>query len=441
MRGEPGGPGPLGASARTSARLRAPCPPHEVLVIPFGRRIAIIGAGGVGACAALELAARGHRIDLYERTSQAVGQASFVNEGKIHLGFLYAVDTSLRTSAQMIEGALAFEEYLRRWIPFTAADVASTPFHYCVHRGTLLDADRLVAHYERCAALYRERASATGRDYLGLGVGSGFAQLKREEYGDWLDTRYFDAVFRTTEHAVDPRAIALALRAAVAAEPRIALHTGHRVVGVRGKRGGFRVRFEHEGEVREESCTDVVNASWAGRLSIDRALGIVPPHGWLHRYKFGHRVQIALAPDAVPSFTCVQGPFGDIVNFGRLGMFLSWYPVGRTGLSADETPPDWHGSYTPEQRRDVFARSFAEWRTRCPRLDALGVERAPVDANGGVIYALGDSDVDDRKSRLHDRFEIGIQSRGRYHTIDTGKYTLVPWWGVRIADRVESAAA
>jgi hypothetical protein len=137
----------------------------------------------------------------------------------------------------------------------------------------------------------------------------------------------------------------------------------------------------------------------------------------------------------------VQGPFGDIVNFGASGLFVSWYPIGRTGMSSAEVPPDWHGSYTREQRRDVFERSLAEWRRRCPQLRGLGLQDAPVDANGGLIYALGDSDVDDRTSRLHDRFEIGIQSRGRYHTVDTGKYTLVPWWGVRVADRVESCGA
>jgi hypothetical protein len=411
------------------------------VVIPTERRIAIIGAGGVGACAALELAARGHRIDLYEQASQPVSQASFVNEGKIHLGFLYAVDASLRTSAQMIEGALVFEDHLRRWIPFTAAEVASTPFHYGVHRGTLLDTDRLVAHYERCAALYRERAHATGRDYLGLGVGSSFAQLKEEEYAEWLDPSHFEAVFRTTEYAVDPRAIARQLRAALTAEPRIALHLDHRVDAVLPTRRGFRVLAMHGGQTRADACTDVVNASWSGRLPIDRALGIVPPHGWLHRYKFGSRVSIPLASDDVPSLTCVQGPFGDIVNFGASGLFVSWYPIGRTGMSSSEVPPDWHRAYTREQRRDVFDRSFAEWRRRCPRLGELGVENAPVDANGGVIYALGDRDVDDRTSRLHDRFEIGIQSRGRYHTVDTGKYTLVPWWGVRVADRVESCGA
>jgi hypothetical protein len=394
----------------------------------------------VGACAALELAARGHRVELYEQADQAVARASFVTEGKIHLGFLYAVDASLRTAAQLIDGALAFEEYLRSWIPFTAAEVASTPFHYCVHRGTLLDAERLAGHYQRCAALYRERASATGRDYLGLGVGSHFAELKRAEYEEWLDPAYFHAVFRTSEHGVDPRAIAVALRAALAAQPLISLRLAHRVESVRAERGGYRVRFAHAGRVAEEPCTDVVNASWAERLAIDRAFGIVPPYRWLHRYKFGHRVHLPLAPDAIPSFTCVQGPFGDIVNYGRSGMFLSWYPVGRTGKSTAEVPPDWHSAYTPEQRRDVFDRSHAEWRRRSPRLRALDLERAPVDPNGALIYALGENDVDDRSSRLHDRFEIGIQSRGRYHTVDTGKYTMVPWWGMRVADRVEAAA-
>ncbi len=405
------------------------------------RHVAIIGAGGVGACTALELASRGHRVDLYEEMPEAVSRASFVNEGKIHLGFLYAVDESLRTASQLIEGALVFEENLRRWIPFTAADVASTPFHYCVHRGSLRDAEQLTTHYQRCAARYRERARATGRDYLRLGVGSRFTQLKEEEYADWLTPEYFSAVFRTTEHAVDPRAIARSLREALAVEPRITLRPEHRVEGVRPVRGGYRVRFVHDGATREEHCTDVVNASWHGRLPIDRPLGIEPPEPWLHRYKFGNRLHVRLSAGALPSCTCVQGPFGDIVNFPGRGLFLSWYPVGRTGSSTAETPPDWHSAYTPEQRREVFERSLAQWQRRCPPLRAPEITGAPVDPEGAVIYALGATDVDDGDSRLHDRFEIGIQTRDRYHSVDTGKFTLVPYWAMRVANRVEGLGA
>ena len=167
--------------------------------------------------------------------------------------------------------------------------------------------------------------------------------------------------------------------------------------------------------------------------------GIVPPHGWLHRYKFGHRVQIALAPEVDP-LPHVRA--GTVRRHRQLRpspdrpCLLPGGPhrdVERRGLR-----PTGMRSYTPEQRRDVFARSLAEWRQRSPRLrGARPRAGAPVDANGGLIYALGASDVDDPDSRLHDRFEIGIQSRGRYHSVDTGQPMVVPWWGVRVADRVE----
>jgi hypothetical protein len=405
------------------------------------RRIAIIGAGGTGACAALELASRGHEVDLFERRAQAVSEASFVNEGKVHLGLIYALDARLRTAAWMIEGALAFEENLRRWIPFRAADVVSTPFHYCVHRGSLLEPDSLARHYERCAALYREKAAACGRDYLGLGEGCAVARMKEEEYEALVDPAYFTAVFRTTERAVDPRAIAERLRRALAGEPRIRLHARHRVLGVEPRpRGGFRLAIETGGDRIEETFTDVVNAGWYERLGIDRPLGIAPPRRWSHRYKFGHRVAIRPRADAIPSCTVVQGPFGDIVNFGARGLFLSWYPIGRTGMSTDEVAPDWHTAYSPEERLDVYRRSLAEWRKRCARLADLPDGPDRVDPAGGVIYALGTTDVDDESSELHHRYEIGIQSRGRYHSVDTGKYTLVPYWGLRVADRVEGIA-
>ena len=404
------------------------------------RRIAIIGAGGAGACAALELASRGHDVEVFEKTELAVSQASFINEGKIHLGFIYAKDSSCRTAFQMIDGALEFEENLRRWIPFSAKQVTSRPFHYCVHRGSLLDAAALAGHYERCTAYYRDAAGATGRDYLGLGTGSRVVRLKKAEYAGMLNPDYFTAVFKTTEYAVDPRAIAVQLREALAAEPRIEVRTRHTVLGVQEDRhGGYRVSVEHAGTRFEERFSDVVNAAWYQRLPIDRPMGIVPPGRWLHRYKFGNRVSVPLGAEQIPSCTCVQGPFGDIVNFGSRGLFVSWYPIGRTGMSTAEVPPDWEEAFSPEQRREIFQRSFAEWKRRCAALGELRFEDAAVDADGGVIYALGTTDVDDGRSKLHDRFEIGIQSKGRYHTVDTGKFTLVPYWGLRIADRVEGA--
>jgi glycine/D-amino acid oxidase-like deaminating enzyme len=404
-------------------------------------RVALIGAGGAGSCTALELARRGHDVELFERHDEAVSQATFACEGKIHLGLIYAKDASFATARQMIEGSLAFESLLQRWLPFRASDICSTPFYYGVHRGSLMRPEALKRHYRRCADYYDDRAGQLGLDYLGLGVGCRTRLLSESEYPEGVDPAPLEALFETTEHAIDPRALAVGLRAALATEPRIRLRLRQRVTAIEPvSGGGYRVFFEHEGRCESERFSDVANTSWYERLPLDRPMGILPRGRYSHRYKFGHRIALSVTPDRIPSLTYVQGPFGDVVNFGANGLFLSWYPIGRTGMSTDEVPPDWHDRYTRAERLDVFDRSFEAWRKRCPALTTLPFTPEQVDPHGGVIYALGTTDVDDAGSSLHKRHEIGIQSVGRYHSLDPGKFTLVPWWASKLADRIEAAA-
>ena len=106
-------------------------------------------------------------------------------------------------------------------------------------------------------------------------------------------------------------------------------------------------------------------------------------------------------------------------------------------MSEEQVPPNWEDTYTLEYRQAVFSRSFEEWKKRCNSLQELEFSTGDVDPSGGVIYALGTEDVDRQSSRLHNRFEVGMQSQRGYHTVDSGKYTLTPYWGVAIADRVE----
>ena len=82
--------------------------------------IAIFGAGILGTCTALELADRGHRLTVFERNAEPLSEASLYNEGKLHLGFVYAADPSFRTAERMIRGAAQFMDVLGRWIPRAA---------------------------------------------------------------------------------------------------------------------------------------------------------------------------------------------------------------------------------------------------------------------------------------------------------------------------------
>jgi hypothetical protein len=84
----------------------------------------------------------------------------------------------------------------------------------------------------------------------------------------------------------------------------------------------------------------------------------------------------------------------------------------------------------------VFARSFETWRGYCPKLGDLAFVDDAVDPASGVIFAWGETDIDDPKSRLHARYEIGVASMGGYHSVNTGKYTMVPYLAAKAAERV-----
>lgn len=78
-------------------------------------RVAVIGAGLTGVLVALNLAERGCDVTLFERSSELTGGASYGNEGKIHLGYVYAMDSSLRTAHTMLRGAEVFRREVARW--------------------------------------------------------------------------------------------------------------------------------------------------------------------------------------------------------------------------------------------------------------------------------------------------------------------------------------
>jgi hypothetical protein len=55
-------------------------------------------------------------------------------------------------------------------------------------------------------------------------------------------------------------------------------------------------------------------------------------------------------------------------------------------------------------------------------------ELKDVTVKGGVIVARGKTDIYDPASELHRRFEIGVTSTGRFHSIDPGKLTMAPYF-------------
>jgi len=77
-------------------------------------RVGVLGGGLQGCCVALSLAQHGIDVTLFDRNDKLLSRAAVANEGKIHLGYMYANDSSCSTARMMMRGALAFAPFFAR---------------------------------------------------------------------------------------------------------------------------------------------------------------------------------------------------------------------------------------------------------------------------------------------------------------------------------------
>ena len=401
-------------------------------------RVAVIGGGLQGAGIALELSLRGASIDLFEKSDACLNRASLQNEGKIHLGFIYAKDSALSTARLMIEGGLQFEPIIERWLDARLpAGLASSPFYYLVHRDSLMESDALGAYYRAVSSLIREAAAEPGRSYFGFDASASIRRLCPNEQAGMVDSELVTAIFHTPERAIDPQPIADLLRARIHEEKRINICEKTSVIRVGVEPDEVTVTAEGPAGIIKRRYDHVVNASWESRLAIDATAGIPPIGEWSFRVK--HFLRIRAAPPSLnpPSATIVLGGFGDAVQYGTGDLFLSWYPVGRRGWSSELTPPLWPLPLGEPARSEVRTGIYQGLCRIMPWLSHLSADAVDgSEVNGGIIYALGATDVNDPGSQLHQRARVGPRSYGRYHSVDTGKYSLAPLFAKIVAGRI-----
>lgn len=400
--------------------------------------VAVLGAGLLGVCAALEIAERGVPVHVFERNDSPLAEASYWTEAKLHLGFVYAADPSRRTAVQMLRGAFSFGDSLSRWIDRkTLESLLSPGFDYLVHRDTLVPPDAVERHFASVAELFAEVRGHAGGDYPGYDGGPLYRRLTASEIAERYNPSVVLDGYATEERGIDSWVVAAHLRSALAAHPRITLRTGCRVVGVNDTESGFQVELGGEPRRRDGPYRSVVNALWANRLLIDARRGRHPGRRWLNRFKLGVNYRIDPQRSCVPTMTLLLGRFGDTVFYPTGRAYISWYPAGMIGMESRLQEFVWPeilgGADLAAVRRDTVDALAAI----CPavaELDAGALE--PPITDGGAIFAWGETDIDDPNSVLHQRFAVGVHSDGAYHTVDTGKYTLGPMFAQEVADRI-----
>jgi glycine/D-amino acid oxidase-like deaminating enzyme len=387
-------------------------------------RVAVLGAGLQGACVAMDLAAGGADVDIYDRHPDSMMGASLNNEGKVHLGYVYANDRTLRTAETMVEGAATFGPLLERWLGVSMTRFPiSTPFNYAVHRDSLLSADEVEIHLKRTHHAVAERIR--GGDYFGVDLDRAPERLSPRELEADYDPEVVPAVFRTPEIGIEPAGLAELVRARIADDPTITSRFETEVLGVRVDGEKLVVDSSTRGFTESSDYDHVVNALWGGRLVVDATMGIFPERPWLFRVK--HYLVSGSPEVRIPSTTIVLGPFGDILDYGDGTVYLSWYPSGMQGKSSELAIPESLRSLSPAAEGRIRDGIVSGLSTIVPRVGTLSAELVRgADLRGGLIFAWGESDIDDAESGLHHRHAIGPRSFGRYHSVDTGKLTTAP---------------
>lgn len=399
----------------------------------------VIGAGLTGSGIALELARRGKSVVLVEQDDVPMNRASLRNEGKIHLGLIYAGDGSGNTGRQQLKGSLCFHPILRSWLGDSVDKIElSTPFVYLVANDSLLSPEQLEHHYQSLEAEYLEIISEHPHlNYLGHKPEWLARSVPLDTLRHTFNIRQFKKAFSTNERAVNTDDLAREITAAINRSDEINFIPRIKVVDIIAHQDAYTIlgKLSNGDDYLEVKAKTVFNAAWDQRLHLDSLAGIVNPSDWVHRLKYRVIASIPQDSERSPSATIVLGAYGDVVIRNK-SAFLSWYPSGMTGWSHDLAPPaDWDlvcKRFASDPKSELIGREIlAQTLQWYPSL--LGSNIMTIDA--GAIFAYGRSDIHHLESKLHDRSCIGVRANNNFFSIDPGKLTTAPMYAVEAVEQ------
>jgi len=400
--------------------------------------VGVLGGGLQGCCVALALAERGAKVTLFDKNNDLLSRAAVANEGKIHLGYMYAGDPTLSTAKMMMAEALAFAPFLERYLGRRAQSFSvSNPATYLVHRDSQHSPEHVCAYLRTVHGLVNEAAEKRTEAYFGKDLNAPLKVLSATEREAEFNPATVLVAVSTPEIAINPVLLAQAMKDRVASHTRIEVRCNHTIIGAEQERGSIAVLTEGGAEPSRHRFDHVVNALWDGRFALNESLGHRANRPWLHRLKYGVSFRLPVKAKSPPSATVVLGPFGEVVSYGDGLIYLTWYPVCLQAISTAVSPPQWDTYPAEPLRSRLLKETFSAVSEIVSSLRAIDPEKIPeATVKGGAIVAWGKTDIYDPESELHRRFEIGVTTDGSFHSVDPGKLTMVPYFAEVCAERI-----
>ncbi len=402
------------------------------------KRAIVLGAGIQGVSVALGLQQRGYAVTLIDKAPDCLLRASLRNEGKIHMGFVYANDPSFKTSMLMLRASLAFSGLLDEWtgMEIDWRALSSYPFVYVIARTSMVAPDRLLQSYEKLQCEYEVLLKQEGGSYLGQRPASIWEPFSADHLHRWINEKFAVCGVQTVETSLELEGFRRVMLAAIARSGAIESCFNSSVESVMRTPQGFRVEGSRtDGTTWDRQADIVVNCLWDGRLKLDEHMGICPQRKWVYRLKYRLLGTLPRTLTSLPSMTIVLGPYGDVVRYPHAKTYISWYPACMRGWTDGvRVPQEWEphcaGDVESSEASCIAKDALAGFEQVVPGMDQTDIE--VVDA--GVIFSWGKTDIDDPTSELHERFHVGVHCYDGYFSIDTGKFTCAPLFAQQLLD-------
>jgi len=378
----------------------------------------VIGGGSLGSLIALRLSNIKMNVEIFESKSELFKGASYLGEGKIHLGYTYglAQDSSLE---QLIESAFNFTEIVESSLCKTIdwGSITSIPFTYNVAQDSLMSPHMFINHSQKIMKIIKEKIHL--QSYLGTYFQKNI-EIKRISGNS----------FTTSERAVDIEKLKEIIITELQTRDNINIHLNQEISLIETDISNKYSLYSKTVRIKEK-FDYIINCTWAKRFLLDRLFFSNLPE-FNYRTKLYVSAKTKLQEAAI---TTILGKYGDLVIYNTGRLYASDYLAGLTSFVNGNSTVHEERESLPEElitkHWNYFKHRFSHY---VPELD----EVTNITTFERTVVAQGDSDIDQIGSGLHDRSPYYIARKGNYISALGTKFTTVPQLAKKIVDGISS---
>jgi hypothetical protein len=377
---------------------------------------AIIGGGSLGTLLALQLSNLGFNVCVFEKNQELLKGASYLGEGKIHLGYTFGLADEA-SILSFIESAFSFKPIFENALNHNIewSQIISSPFVYKVDENSIITIEHFIKHASNILRLIKN-----------INDNDSYLNIDRNEVMRFH--RISERNFLTGERALDVVLLSSLIKNELNKRSNISVLLNQNVESVKINSANKYAITTPLGN-SDEDFDYVINCTWNNRNILDKNF-VEPVEDFNYRTKLYVSATTNLEEFAM---TTVLGKFGDLIIFKSGRLYASDY---LTGLSSFET-----GKISTFRERDLIPKDLVDkhwsylksrFNTEMPLLD----EVCNFETLERTVVASGDRDIDQIDSGLHHRLPFHFFRNKNYISALATKYTTVPLLSKKIVDGI-----